>query len=354
MNTAYTGLIEKDGKHYYAKIGVLSGGWVDIDGDWYYFDEETKEAVSTLNNGFVTYEFEENGKLISGKWYTTEEGTKYYYGPDFYVATRTASVAWAEIDGNTYGFDRNGYRYEGPNYAKESNAPQYIYNFDDDGVYLGKFSGITDLRYFEDGVAVPLNKLIEYDGDYYYVQGNSVLATGTFKVVNGNNIVADNTYREFDKDGKMIVDPAVDGIVKEDGVLRYYINNVIQKGSGLVKVGDDYYYVRSNGELATGTYLVWNGNGFVEDQTYHEFGSDGKMIVESPKNGIVRDDDGVLRYYENGEVKGLSLLIEVDGDYYYVRSNGELAVNRYLAWNGNGIVEDQTFHEFDADGKMIS
>lgn len=278
VNTAYTGLIEKDGKHYYAKIGVLSGGWVDIDGDWYYFDEETKEAVSTLNNGFVTYEFEENGKLISGKWYTTEEGTKYYYGPDFYVATRTASVAWAEIDGKTYGFDRNGYRYEGPNYAKESNAPQYMYNFDDDGVYLGKFSGITDLRYFEDGVAVPLNKLIEYDGDYYYVQGNSVLATGTFKVVNGNNIVADNTYREFDKDGKMIVDPAVDGIVKEDGVLRYYINNVIQKGSGLVKVGDDYYYVRSNGELATGTYLVWNGNGFVEDQTYHEFGADGKMI----------------------------------------------------------------------------
>ncbi len=225
-----------------------------------------------------TYEFEENGKLISGKWYTTEEGTKSYYGPDFYVATRTASVAWAEIDGNTYGFDRNGYRYEGPNYAKESNAPQYMYNFDDDGVYLGKFSGITDLRYFEDGVAVPLNKLIEYDGDYYYVQGNSVLATGTFKVVNGNNIVADNTYREFDKDGKMIVDPAVDGIVKEDGVLRYYINNVIQKGSGLVKVDGDYYYVRSNGVVATGTYMVWNGNGIVEDQTFHEFGADGKMI----------------------------------------------------------------------------
>ena len=36
-----------------------------IDDEWYYFDTETLTAVSTYNNGKVTFEFKENGKLLS-------------------------------------------------------------------------------------------------------------------------------------------------------------------------------------------------------------------------------------------------------------------------------------------------
>ena len=39
------------------------------------------------------------------------------------------------------------------------------------------------------------------------------------------------------------------GIVEEDGVYHYYVNNVMQKNLGLVKIGDDYYYVCYSGKL---------------------------------------------------------------------------------------------------------
>ena len=38
------------------------------------------------------------------------------------------------------------------------------------------------------------------------------------------------------------------------------------------------YYVRSGGELATGTYFVHDGNGFVTNFKTYEFGADGKFI----------------------------------------------------------------------------
>ena len=72
----YTGLVENDGKWGYSKLGALSGGWVMIDDEWYYFDTETLTAVSTYNNGKVTFEFKENGKLVSGQWYITAAGAK--------------------------------------------------------------------------------------------------------------------------------------------------------------------------------------------------------------------------------------------------------------------------------------
>ena len=66
-------------------------------------------------------------------------------------------------------------------------------------------------------------------------------------------------------------------------------------------------------------------------------------------NGIV---DG--HYYVNGE-KQLNLgLICVDGDYYVVRGNGDLAVGTYYITearsNGLGFIG---YYEFGEDGKMI-
>ena len=36
----------EDGKHYYAKLGSLVGGWFTINDEWYYFDETTFAGVS--------------------------------------------------------------------------------------------------------------------------------------------------------------------------------------------------------------------------------------------------------------------------------------------------------------------
>ena len=40
-----------------------------------------------------------------------------------------------------------------------------------------------------------------------------------------------------------------------------------------------YYYVRTNGVIATGEYYVWTPNGYMDAGTY-TFAEDGKMIIK--------------------------------------------------------------------------
>ena len=70
------------------------------------------------------------------------------------------------------------------------------------------------------------------------------------------------------------------------------------------------------------------------------------MII---KNGII---DG--HYYVDGAKQANVGLVEVEGDYYYVKGNGDLATGRHYVSeaksNGLGFVG---YYEFDAAGKMI-
>ncbi|MCH5184381.1 MAG: hypothetical protein J1E00_09425, partial [Oscillospiraceae bacterium] len=46
-------------------------------------------------------------------------------------------------------------------------------------------------------------------------------------------------------------------------------------------------------------------------------------------------------------------LIQIDGDYYYVRSNGALVVSQtYWVTKTNGLLPEGSY-EFGADGKMV-
>ena len=51
----------------------------------------------------------------------------------------------------------------------------------------------------------------------------------------------------------------------------------MQVGTGLIEIDGDYYYVRSNGAVATGEYWVYRTNDLVSEGMY-TFDSDGKMI----------------------------------------------------------------------------
>ena len=56
--------------------------------------------------GEIYYDFEENGKLVSGVWAKTLNGVRYYYGPSYHYSE------WLEVDGEMYYFER-GYRLTG-------------------------------------------------------------------------------------------------------------------------------------------------------------------------------------------------------------------------------------------------
>ena len=70
--------------------------------------------------------------------------------------------------------------------------------------------------------------------------------------------------------------------------------------------------------------------------------------MQVAKNGIV---DGY--YYENNKIVCNAGLIQIDGSYYYVRSNGQVVMGRtYWITNTNGL-KAAGFYEFGADGKMV-
>jgi len=285
----YTGLFfdEEDKVYRYAQFGELSSGWKMIDEEWYYFKSSTLAAqTGTRVMGEVTYEFEDNGKLKSGVWHNDGIGTKYYYGYYYYKADAIwKNVFWVDIEGKTYGFNTDGYRYEGLAAVHESNKPLTVYRFSEDGVliekvdnYTGFIKNFDNTAYLENGEQMHGLKYI--DGHYYYfnTSGYAVTDCTYYCTYNMTSSIPIGNYT-FDSEGKMIDAPVLkNGIVSEDGVLYYYVNDV-RTQTGLIKIGEDYYYVRTGGVVAADCtyYCTYNMTSSIPIGNY-TFDSEGKMI----------------------------------------------------------------------------
>ena len=86
----------------------------------------------------------------------------------------------------------------------------------------------------------------------------------------------------------------------------------------------------------------------------YTFADDGKMIIpEEPevKNGIV-EENGSLYYYVDGKLT-YGGLIQIDGDYYYVRGTGEAVHGRNYWITKTNDLMPQGSYTFADDGKMV-
>ena len=168
-------------------------------------------------------------------------------------------------------------------------------------------------------------------------------------MTNTNDLLPVGWY-SFGDDGKMLIKQ---GVVKDsDGQIRYYVDGQAIY-AGLVKDADgSYYYISGNGCVAikNRSYYITKTNGLLPEGTY-AFGDDGKMIV---KQGVVKDSDGQIRYYVDGQVVYAGLVKDTDGSYYYISGNGCVAIkNRsYYITKTNGLLPEGLY-TFGADCKMI-
>ena len=294
----YTGLVQIEGKWYYSKIGALTGGWVQIGENWHYFRAYTKTAVTgkyTVNG--VTYQFDETG-MTNGAWHTDGKGTRYYYGPSYYVARNPGYMTLHEIGGKTYNFGNDGYLTYGVQVLRDSTSfKKYVFDFGNDGVLVreireqGLFTAPDGIYYINENGYVRMGTgLIKIDDAYYYVcysgklkqSGNQTI---TEEYANGLNFVG---VYYFDENCKMVVPAEKDhttGIVWDEANNRYVykVDGKIQKNAGLIKIEDAYYYVCYSGKLKqSGNQTITEeyANGLLPAGTYY-FGEDGKMVTNN-------------------------------------------------------------------------
>ena len=308
-------------------------------------------------------------------WLESEQGRQYYKDGEL------QKTGWTVIDGNTYYLDtETGYAATGITTLVPDGATEKARCvFDAEGVFQSDVTGVysvgADTYWLNSGIIeeeAGLKRVVKENGEvnYYYFavqknleerEGLTLSAAVKSTVLNGkdcwlhktNGLALPEWGYYFDENGVILhdEDTGKNGILKAGEDLFYYVNG-IKAPAGMIKIGDDYYYANSKGQLIVNqTYYCSRMNGLMEEGTY-AFDAEGKLIPgATDKNGIVKDEDGVLRYYVNGKVTYVGL-IEIDGDFYYVRSNGEVVNDcvYYISWT-HGLKE-AGYYTFDENGKL--
>ncbi len=376
--------------------------WKTIDGADYYFGTDGYIYTgirripvnrNNLSEGYNWYDFGTDGKKVDdfadydgivtsevdGMHYV-KNGMSYYAGlvqidGDYYYARTSGEI----VCGRTY-------------YTSKSNdlLPVASYEFGEDGKMINppapkpdpaKKNGVCAdetgklFYYFNDVKTYGGLLYLDTDGDgrkdaYYYSRTSGEIVCGRDYWVTKNNDILPTGRYTFGADGKMVNPPLnpnlKNGILADEtGKLFYYVDDYKTYG-GLLYLDTDgdghkdaYYYARTSGEIVCGRkYYITKNNDLLPAASY-EFGEDGKMInppaVEPDpalKNGIFADESGKLFYYVDG-VKFYGGLVQIDGDYYYARTSGEIVCGRdYWITKTNGL-KDAGKYTFDADGKMI-
>ena len=390
----YTGLIHEDGKVMYAMQGKLQIGWQSImeeDGQsyFYYFHPYDHAAVGA-GEGWIDVEgyqyLFKDYKCTLGQIVATSGGLKYRF------AGLWQRNQWIEIDGKAYFIARDYYITTG----NKGGSFKWIRTFsgetegyhliDENGVWMRDFTGIfhigEDSYYVENGIRIQEPGLMFIDGYYYYFAANAkAVKNRTYWPTKTNGLLPVGPYK-FDEQGRITnppssepdipgtpdtpVTPVKDGLVQENGGYFYYKNGVLQYCAGLIIIDGDYYYIRSNGQAAVGNYWITNHNG-LKPQGQYTFGADGKLVVDGGsqepdipdtpdvpevKDGLV-NENGVIYYYVNGTRGYCAGLVLIDGAYYYIRTNAQVAVGEYWITNTNGHMNQGKYY-FDAEGKMVN
>ncbi len=233
-----------------------------------------KEAVMQNYGGSLTwntYVPESPGKIqlwADGCYYYTVKGQCIY------------GAGLVYIDGNYYYIRSGGYAATGFYWVSNTNGllPEGLYQFASDGKMILDKHGIVEengkLYYYLGNNLQYAAGLIRWESNYYYVRSNGQAVTGQYWITNTNGLLEEGIYT-FRTDGTLVV--KAHGIVEIDGLLYYFVDGAIQYGAGAILIGDNCYYIRSNGTCAIGRYYVTRTNDLLEEG-YYTFGEDGVLI----------------------------------------------------------------------------
>ncbi len=325
-------------------------------------DAEGINDAGFPNDGKGTFIFDANGILhwdvnglyeIDGSIPINADYPTDYIAEGETVYVKNGEIIWhpgeVAIDGDIYYFAAGNDMVKGKDYSVyrvDTLVRGKKYTFDAEGK-LCKYDGLVDIgedTYYYKDYAKTYAGLIEIDGDYYYINSAcKAVKNREYYVVKTNNLMPSAKY-QFGADGKMVLPK--NGIVKEADGWFYYKDDV-RYYAGLFKIGNDYYYAKTNCEVIHGQeYYISKTNGLLPQGRY-TFDEEGRLVM---LDGIVKDDD-VWTYYVNG-AKVYAGLFKIGNDIYYAKSDCTVVHGTdYYVSKTNGLLP-QGRYTFDSDGKL--
>ncbi|MBQ2880917.1 MAG: hypothetical protein IJE40_01485, partial [Clostridia bacterium] len=364
---------------------------VEYEGSFYFINDGDKIAKNVrlyLSSNYVNGKVLPDGRAIQPGYYNFSadgkmilEALKNGLIGDYLYINDIKQIRYklVEYDGNFYFINdgdkvvKNTRLYLSSNFVEGKVLPDGralipgYYNFAADGKMIIeslKNGVVGDYLYIND-VKQTRYKLVEYSGSFYFINDGDKVVKSTrlylsSTFVNGK-VLPDGRellpgYYNFAADGKMIIESLKNGVVGD----YLYINDVKQTRYKLVEYDGNLYFINDGDKVAKNTRLYLSET-FVKGKIlpdgremlpgYYNFAADGKLIVESLKNGIVGD-----YLYINDVKQTRYKLVEYDGNYYFINDGDKIAKNTRLYLSDRFVANTPIpsgYYNFDANGKLI-
>jgi len=247
--------------------------WKQIQGKWYYFDQDGNRLHSTIYKG---YAFDQDGVMIENSW--TKLDNQWYYANS---SGRLAQNTWKKINGSWYYFDQTG---------------SMLSNTAVDGYLLTKSGAMAE------------NNWVKIKDTWFYANGSGRYVQENWQKIQGS-------WYSFDQNGGMLADKWKESYyLKTSGAMaeNEWIFDKAYKSWFYLKADGRYanqewigaYYLKSGGYMAKSEWIYDNSdkaryylddNGHYVSGTYkidgkeHLFQKYGQWISEvSTEGGFVK------------------------------------------------------------------
>lgn len=257
--------------------------WKQIQGKWYYFDQDGNRLHSTIYKG---YAFDQDGVMVENSW--TNLNNQWYYADS---SGRLAQSTWKKINGSWYYFDQTG---------------SMLSNTSVDGYLLTNSGAMAEKGW------------IKLDQNWYYVTPSSRISQDKWEKINGS-------WYYFDKNGVMLSQTTI-------GAYLLGGSGAMAENSW-VKINENWYYANAYGKYSQDKWEKINGS-------WYAFEQNGVMLSNKWKESYYLKASGAMAEKEWIFDKSYNswFYLKADGRYanqewigaYYLKSGGYMAKNEWI------------------------
>lgn len=364
-----------------SSVSDVQTGWVEKDGEKYYYNDQGVKVTGIQTIDKVTYCFRDDGSLATfngeGIWENRFGNYLVAYNNQGVVQEYIEIVGnqWLDINGKRFYYDSDLNPYKGIqtidgklyyfNYYGDLNtaSPGAYWISDIDGKKIkvddqGEIVEMVDIvanqwiifnggKYYYDDDLKPYQGIKEIDGKRYFFFTDGELAKaseGSIGFIHRNNFMV-----SYGEDGEIIEYVEIVGNQWIDfNGNRYYYDSNLNPYRGIKEIDGKKYYFTWEGCLYTSEYPGINT--ITIDNHLYAYNNVGEVVEEAEIKANQWINFQGEKYYYDSDLNPYNGIKEVDGQLYFFRG-GRLATNSYPGtgtdyWNGQLIIYDQ-------DGKVI-